>query len=205
MRRLMSLLLGVAVVAAVVGPRAARADPDELMPCKVLVVRSSADGGRSVTRFLCRGTFNLPSPAAAPVGGRVAIDVNTVPPGTTEPGPNEEGSVGACEGLGSPVGSAGYKCKVVRFARVLINPNVVRATIKADLPHDHGQSQPFSATTDLAIRVVSIGASDQKRYCGRFGVSSALKNTAVIFKNKNAIAPTACSPSGAFLDGDDLS
>jgi hypothetical protein len=65
----------------------------------------------------------------------------------------------------------------------------------------NGTALPFSG--DVALQIVSEGPTDTKRYCARFPVAGALKNDAKQFKAKNAPAPAACSPSGAFLDTGD--
>jgi len=81
---------------------------------------------------------------------------------------------------------------------VLVKTNVVKAVIHADIPvASWGRVHPFTA--DLAVRIYSMGSTG-KRYCARFAVSSALKNDDAQFKAKDAPAPAACSPSGAFLD-----
>lgn len=153
------------------------------------------------TKIVCKGTFALPSAAAAPSSGVVFVDVNIVPPGTIFP-PGYP--VLPCVGLGNPAGSAGYKCKDANTNLVLIKPTVVKAVIKDfDLPaFNYVTGHPYPSGTDVAIRLTSHGASDYKQNCARFGGPPAIKDTATLYKRKDAPAPTACSPSGAFLDVD---
>jgi hypothetical protein len=167
-------------------------DPDELMPCKVVIVKAPpAAGGNGLTKFVCKGSFGLPS--TFPNGG-LYIDANEVPPGT---GPIGSYGLGICQGLGSPPGSKGYKCALPPDVAI-VKPNVVKAVVHVDIPvQSWGRVHPFAA--DLAVKIYSMG-STVKRYCGRFSVSSALKNDDAQFKAKDAPAPAACSPSGAFLD-----
>jgi hypothetical protein len=167
-------------------------DPDELMPCKVVIVKAPpAAGGNGLTKFVCRGSFGLPS--TFPNGG-LWIDANEVPPGTGGIG---SAGLGICQGLGNPAGSKGYKCALPPDV-ALVKTNVVKAVIHGDIPvGSWGRVHPFTA--DLAVKIHSMG-SVVKRYCGRFPVSSALRNDDTQFKAKDAPAPAACSPSGAFLD-----
>jgi hypothetical protein len=204
MRRSLGALLGAAALAAVVGPApASAADPDELMPCKIILVKNSG-GFAGKTKIVCKGTFALPSAAAAPSGGGVVVDVNIVPPGTTPP---TGVPVVPCVGLGNPAGSTGYKCKdPVTTSLALIKPNVVKVVIKDfDVPAvDYLTGHPYPSGTDVAIRVISYGATGSKQYCARFGGPPAIKDTATLYKRKDAPAPTACSPSGAFLDDGEI-
>jgi hypothetical protein len=54
----------------------------------------------------------------------------------------------------------------------------------------------------VAIKLTTFNGGF-KNYCARFPLAGALKNDARQFKAKDAPAPAACSPSGAFLDGGD--
>ena len=88
---------------------------------------------------------------------------------------------------------------------MVIKPKVVKAFVKQQFPFD-GPDLPYSSD----FRVMFIAASsivgppfspggEQKRYCALFG-GTIIKNDATVFRAKDAPAPTACSPSGAFLD-----
>jgi hypothetical protein len=198
MRRLVGALLGAAALAAVVGPAPAlAADPDELMPCKIVLVKNTG-GINGKTKIVCKGTFALPS--ANDAVGLAVVDVNIVPPGTSSPF-----FILGCVGLGNPPGSAGYKCKDPVSGLILIKPTVVKAVSKIlDLPAAlYGTTHPYPSGTDVAIRVTYQG-SVIKQYCGRFGGPPAIKDTATLYKRKDAPAPAACSPSGAFLDDGEI-
>ena len=194
--------LGAALLATVVDPLPAGADPAELMPCRMVSVKFRPGGtvGNGITKFVCRGTFALPSAGAAPTAA--TIDVNIVPPGTDTfglPG------IVPCVGLGNPAGSRGYRCKDEIRDLVVIRTNVVKGVFQRDIPaYHHAVQHPYPPGIDVAIRVAAYGVSDSKEYCGRFGGPPAVKDTTQIYVRRNAPAPTACSPSGAFL-GDDAS
>jgi hypothetical protein len=191
-------ILAAAALAALLAPTGAFADPDELMPCKIIIIKAPpAAGGNGLTKFVCKGTFALPSAGAAPTGDNLAVSVDTVPPGNYVFAPTN------CTGLGNPAGAKGYKCSLDPLAPLLIlKTNVVKGIVKEDVPlFFYGTNHPYSV--DVAIRLVSVGVSDTKSYCARFPLVGALKNDPSQFKAKNAPAPTACSPSGAFLDSAD--
>jgi hypothetical protein len=196
MARWPGVLFAIAAL-ALLAPPGASADPDELMPCKLVIIKAApAAGGNGLTKFLCKGTFALPSAGAAPTGFSLSFGVNTVPPGS--------GNFGgiSCVGLGNPPGDKGYRCSAMPDVPVfLVKTNIVKGIFKFDGPANLGTPHPY--TNDVAIRLTAFGTSDSKRYCARFPVGSALKNTPSQFKAKNAPAPAACSPSGAFLDGGD--
>src|SRR5262247_3213264 len=95
-------LLAATAAIALLSPVRALADSDELMPCKIVLIKAPpAAGGLGLTKFVCKGTFALPSAAAAPAPN-VGVSVNLVPPGNAglQPAP--------CTGLGNPAGSKGY-------------------------------------------------------------------------------------------------
>jgi hypothetical protein len=195
MTRWMGIVIATAL-AALLTPGVTKADSDELMPCKILVIKAApAAGGQGLTKFVCKpppgGAFALPSAEAAPTGSFLGVSVNTVPPGNSSFYPT------ACTGLGNPAGSKGYKCRFLpNFPAVLVKTNVVKGVAKLDIPQAFGVAQPFAA--DLAIRLVSEG-TDTKNYCARFPLASALRNDASEFIARDAPAPVECSPSGAFL------
>jgi hypothetical protein len=60
-------ILAAAALAALLTPTGASADPDELMPCKIIIIKAPPAGvGAGLTKFVCKGSFALPSPGAAP-------------------------------------------------------------------------------------------------------------------------------------------
>jgi hypothetical protein len=197
-------ILLLVTLASILAPASALADPDELMPCRFVIVRSM---GPSFTRFSCKGTFALPSAGAAPTGGAASVSVNTVPPGNSQFGGTSLSS-DRCTGLGNPAGSRGYVCKAPvsepAFGVLVIRPTVVKGVVRYDVPAFHyGTTHPYPATSDVAIRVATYGpgAIESKRYCARFGSANTFLNNAKVYRATNAPAPAACSASGAFLDG----
>jgi hypothetical protein len=104
-----------------------------------------------------------------------------------------------CTPLGNPPGSGGYKCG----RDFLFKPNLLRAKYRFDELDTYGPGGVRPYTNDVAILVTLYGPSDTKRYCARFPIGSAVRNNLRVFKARNAPAPTACSPSGAFLDASD--
>jgi hypothetical protein len=203
MRRHLRAILAAAALTAGLSPAAALADPDELMPCDLVLVKAApALHGNGYTKFICRGAFQLPSPGAAPLGGgELGVSVAPVPPGNS---PFEARL--DCVGLGFPAGSKGYRCRqpfpYARTPIVLLKSSIVKGIFRDDFPQrEYGATHPY--TRDLAIRVVTHGTSDSKYYCARFPIGTATKNDATQFKAKDAPAPAACSPSGAFIDTGD--
>jgi hypothetical protein len=168
----------------------------------VLIIKAAPAGlGEGLTRFVCKppagGSFTLPSTGAAPLGtGGFVVDVNVVPPGT---GVDYFGAT--CMGLGNPAGAKGYKCSHFWVPVLIVKEKVIKAVVKLDLPFvSHDTTHPYPSTSDVAIRLTAVGDSDQKQYCARFGGPPPLRNDAAGYRGKDAPAPPACSPSGAFLD-----
>ena len=57
---------------------------------------------------------------------------------------------------------------------------------------------PFAG--DALVRLaIGPNLDDSKKYCAKFG-GTTLRHDAMQLKRQNAPAPSACSPSGAFLD-----
>jgi hypothetical protein len=221
-------VLAVAALGGLLGPAVASADPDELMSCKIIIIKAPpAAGGSGSTKFVCKapsgGSFALPSPAAAPTGGSAVVGVILVPPGYDG---GATFAPSACLGLGNPAGAKGYKCRA-NYGVVVIKTKVVKAAIKRDIPFlVNGQPHPYPGTSDVGIKLISTGSSDSKRYCGSFFIGAASTNDGTQFKATNAPAPASCyesvlvttttstttsstttstvsSPSGAFPDTSD--
>jgi hypothetical protein len=204
MARWFGLVAATALAGLLLAATGAVADPDELMPCKILIIKAPSGARSGLTKFTCKGTFALPSAAAAPTGlaGGLLVSVDTVPPGNI----HLSGPGGPCTGFGSPPGSKGYNCRRPAVSSIFpiarLRANVVKVVAKLDYPlQAYSVAHPY--TGDVAIKLTSYGASDQKRYCARFPIGSALRNDSTTFEAKDAPAPTACSPSGAFLDASD--
>src|SRR5262245_96580 len=200
MTRWFGMLATAALVRLLVPTGAWAADPNELMPCKLVIVKAPpAAGGNGMTKFVCKppsgGSFALPSFST----GAALVSVNTIPAGT---GVALGGST--CTGLGNPPGSKGYKCSLQPNQPViLIKEKLVKAVVKFDLPAIIGPSaHPYPGDVGISVYAQGFGVGDIKRYCARFGGPPPIKNDATQYKRKDAPAPTACSPSGAFLAED---
>lgn len=187
-------IIAAAGLAAFLSPGAAQADPDELMGCRIAVVKAFPSGplNLGMTKFVCKGTFALPSVAPSSVAVRAYPDPLPFPcvgNGVDVP----------CTGLGNPAGSKGYRCKYVDpnvVPVILIKPNVVKGVMKLDLPFTECSVNLPYLSPDLRIILEAAG----KRYCALF--TAPLKNDATQYKSKVAPPPAACSPSGAFLAED---
>ena len=193
MRRACKGIIAAAALAAFLSPGAAKADPDELMGCRIAIVKAFPSGPLTLgtTKFVCKGTFALPSVAPN------SVNVQGYPYGEScVPG---GGFDVPCTGLGNPAGSKGYKCRYLDppvAPVVLIKPNVVKGVLKLDLPFaDCGLSLPYTSP-DLRFVLEVPG----KRYCALF--TAPLKHDATVYKSRVAPPPAACSPSGAFLAED---
>ena len=180
-----------AVLASFAGVAHAQDDPDELVPCKIVVVKPSKLA-KAVCKPATDTTFVLPT--FVPIDGSFRIrDLSSL---VQDDFPL---TLGTWSGLGNPAGSAGYKykgsgapgdpCRVV-----LIKPTVLKAVCRGD---DVSLVVPFAG--DAAVMFKPEYLDGAKRYCARFG-GTQVKNDSVLLKRKNAGAPSVCSPDGAFLD-----
>jgi hypothetical protein len=169
----------------------AQDDPDELVPCRIVVVKPNR-----LAKAVCKPapdtTFVLPT--FVPIDGSVRIrDLSSV---VQDDFPL---TLGAWIGLGDPAGSKGYKykgsgqpgdpCPVV-----LIKPTVLKAVCRGD---DVSIAVPFGGEAAVVFKPEYLDGA--KRYCARFG-GTEVKNDSAVLKRKNAAAPSVCSPAGAFLD-----
>ena len=169
--------LGLAFALAF-GASTAHADPDELMACKIMIVKAG-----TLQKVVCKGTFALPTAPNAPdaVGASVTFEEDG---GGSVSVPLPAGS---WQGLGSPAGSKGYKyhdpatCPVV-----LVKTTVVKAVCKVP------GTLPIPLVGDALARIQMPEASPGKRYCARFG-GEIIKNDESIFKAKLSSAPADCS------------
>ena len=180
------------VLMSFTGVGLAQDDPDELVPCKIVVVKPS-HLAKAVCKPPTSTTFVMPT--FAPIDGSFRIrDLSTL---VQDDFPL---TLGTWIGLGNPAGSAGYKYKGSRQPGdpcpvVLIKPTVLKAVCRGD---DVSLAVPFGGDAAVVFKPEYLDGA--KRYCARFG-GTAVKNDSVVFKRKNADAPSVCSPSGAFLDG----
>ena len=183
---LTTCLLAAACLAGLAPPPGGAADePDELVPGTIAIVKPG-----KLAKFVAKPatgqTFDLPDAANDPTveGGHLDVSDATGPGSNTYALPSAGWS-----GLGSPVGSKGYKyngagtpsdpCKVV-----LIKETVIKAVCKGS---GVTLTPPFAG--DVSI-VLSLGAAD--RYCALFSSADEVANDATLTKRKNAPAPGAC-------------
>jgi hypothetical protein len=176
--------LGFTVMLAA-GPTTAAAEPDELMPGTIALVRYGV-----VAKVIARApiAFDLPDAINSPVAGGASLlffdtagadtDVYALP-------------AGGWTGLGVPAGSRGWKyrgsgavgdpCRVV-----LVTPGIVKAVCKG---RGVQLTPPFVGSAGIRLAVGT------KNYCASFG-GTPIRNDASLFKAKDASAPAAC-PTGS--------
>lgn len=191
MRRLLAVIIMVAVAALWVAPATTQAT-DQLAPGKIFLMKPGKLA-KVILKPIPPAVFLLPAIPNNPIIKPWGIWWRwfffwihiTFPPVQWK-------------GLGNPAGSKGYKykgagtmsdpCKVV-----LIKPKIIKAVCKGDVLNPdppHPTSVP-----------IQIGATDlSDRYCAEFG-GTDVKNDSSGLKRKDAPAPIICqSPSGAFVD-----
>lgn len=181
----------LAIVLTVAGAGLAQDDPDELVPCKIVVVKPNKLA-KAVCKPATDTAFVLPT--FAPIDGSFRIrDLSSV---VLDDFPL---TLGTWIGLGNPAGSAGYKYKGSGQAGdpcrvVLIKPTVLKAVCRGE---DVSLVVPFGGAAAVVFKPEYLDGA--KRYCARFG-GAEVKNDTAVLKRKNAPAPSVCSPAGAFLD-----
>src|SRR5215813_3002560 len=108
MRASFMRVIAAAALGVWLNPGAAQADPDEFIECRLAIIKAPPAGsaGQGYSKFVCRGTFTLPSAGAAPSGSGFRIGLNPGPPGFVFP-PSDLAFT-FCSGLGNPPGSRGY-------------------------------------------------------------------------------------------------
>jgi hypothetical protein len=141
-----------------------------------------------LAKFVSKGTFTLPGGGDNPLveGGSIRfLDTNGAAGDVAFALPAAN-----WKGLGNPAGSKGFKykgagtptdpCKVV-----LVKPTVVKAVCKGT---GITLTPPYAGNGAAVLRI----GSDTTRYCVEF-LGTAVKNSATIFKRKNAPAPAQCA------------
>ena len=191
MRKYLGKTLAAAAFVALCAAPALAAD--QLVPGKIMIVKPL-----TLAKIIAKGTFTLPTGGDAPTtaGGSLLIrDLGDPMNANTYSLPSA-----GWKGLGNPPGTKGFKykgagsvsdpCKVV-----LIKTNIVKAVCKGT-----GVTLDTPFTAPPAEVAVNLSSGSGTSYCAEFG-GTEVKNTASIFKRKDAAAPSACSsPSGAFVD-----
>jgi hypothetical protein len=179
-------VMGLAVILSA-GTALAVAEPDELMPGRIVLIRNGL-----LAKFVAKAVvaFDLPDANIAAEGGSLHIFDTT---GTATDTYNLPGGA-AWKPLGSPPGSKGYKyrglgsisdpCKVV-----LIKTKVVKGVCKGAGVQ---MQTPFNGTVGI---VLAVGTSSTKNYCAEFGGTES-KNDASLLKRRNAAPPSACPTQG---------
>lgn len=174
-------------------------EPDELMPCKVLLVKPAHQApGRFFVKFECKPTtaFTLPAQHDPTMDGASFFLTDTanssfvLSTGTTK---------AFWRGLGNPPGSGGfaYNYGIDACPVFLLKTNIVKGLCKM-LASSGSPQLPFAGNALLRL-AIGPTLQDSKKYCAKFG-GTTLRNDATQLKRKNAPAPSQCSPSGAFLD-----
>lgn len=178
------------VVVLAAGAALAEDEPDELMPGRIVLVRT----GR-LAKFVAKAprpaVFDLPDAGNAPTsaGATLSIfdtgggesDTYTLPPA-------------GWKGLGNPAGSKGYKYKGAGSIAdpcksVLVKERVVKAVCAGAGVQ---LVTPFAGDVGVVLEV----GTDTKTYCARFG-GTVVRNEVTILKRKNAAAPGACPTPGS--------
>jgi hypothetical protein len=166
---------------------------DQLVTGKIIIVKPN-----TLAKVISKGTFTLPTGGDVPTtaGGSLLIrDLGDPMNANTYSLPS-----GNWKGLGNPAGDKGYKYKGAGTPTdpctvVLIKTNIVKAVCKGT-----GVTIDTPVAAPPAEVAVNLSSGPGTSYCAEFG-GTEVKNTATIFKRKDAPAPSACSsPSGAFLD-----
>jgi len=139
-------ILGLVAMLSVGSARAAD-EPDELMPGRIVFIRTGL-----LAKFVARATtsFDLPDANNAPTaeGASLAVFDTGGPAADTYPLPS-----GGWKGLGNPAGSKGYKYKGLGSISdpcrvVLVKSNIVKAVCKGA-----GISMATPFTGDVGIRL----------------------------------------------------
>jgi hypothetical protein len=179
-------ILGLVTILSV-GSALAADEPDELMPGRIVFIRTGL-----LAKFIAKATtsFDLPDANNAPTaeGASLAVFDTGGPASDTYPLP-----AGGWKGLGSPAGSKGYKYKGLGSISdpcrvVLVKSNIVKAVCKGA-----GITVATPFTGDVGIKL-AVG-TDTKNYCALFG-GTQTRNDAAMLKKKSAPAPGACPTPG---------
>jgi hypothetical protein len=192
MKRVLSALCTLAVVAALSPSVQAVDDPQQAMPGKLLLIK-----GGTLAKFIAKpispAVFTLPSGTNAPTtaGGSLRLQELVGTDVLTNTGLFSASlPSGGWKGLGNPPGSKGYKysgagslsdpCRTV-----LVKPTIVKAICKgAGIDFN----QPVNGDV---VAVVTLGAAT-KDYCSTFG-GTTIKNDASLLKRKDATGSGACT------------
>ena len=186
----MKPLCSIAVLALAAWAPAALAidEPDELIPGKVVVIKSG-----KLAKFVAKPptgmTFNLPGMNNFPSAEGATLRIfDTLPGGAGDVTFNLDDS--GWTALGNPPGSKGFKYKGSKASPVdlvckvvLIKPTVIKGVCKGALAF----TTPFSGN----VGVILTAGTDSKRYCAEYGGENK-KNDAKLTKRKNAPPPPGC-------------
>ncbi len=196
--RIGSRLLAIAIMTLSAATVRATSEPDELMPCKVLLVKPAHDApGRFFVKFVCKSAtgFALPASHDPTTDGASFFLTDTgnssftLSTGTTP---------AFWRGIGNPHGSRGFAYNYPGDACpvFLVKARIVKGLCKM-LAASGSPQIPFVG--DALVRLVIGPNGDSKRYCAKFG-GTTLRNDTTQLKRRSAPAPSVCSPSGAFLE-----
>jgi hypothetical protein len=178
-----TLALGAAII-AVCGATASADDPDEPMPCKILVVSPGSPGlAKLVCKPLAGESFQLPSELPR----SLTLFIHDT----------ADGSLGASssdpwKALGNPPGSQGFRLTPAPFSpaspckTALIKAALVKALCKWDIP-----SSFFPVEGDAITYLQVTGSSASKLYCSQFGGVPVRNDTRGLVRT-DAPQPSAC-------------
>jgi len=181
---------GVLGLAAVLSAGTAfAADPDELMPGRIVLIRTGTLA-KFVAKPITPALFDLPDSDNNPIveGGSLNIfdtagsESDTYPLLPT-----------GWKGLGNPAGSKGYKYKGLGSIAdpcrvVLVKQKVVKAVCKGAGVQ---MVTPFGGNIGI---ILNVGTAT-KRYCAEFG-GTVVRSDASLLKRKSASAPATCPTPG---------
>lgn len=203
--RPITTLLALVLSAGMAAPGWALDEPDDLMPCKLAVIRNfGLSGTAAKAKIVCKSpssqmVFDMPNePDNDPLteGGTLRLFDTLGDAGDNTYNLPSGNWIRSPSNTAIPARTFKYRgdrsptdpCKFV-----IVKPRIVKA-----LCVRQGMTLQPPFTGDLAVRL-TIG-TNSKRYCGQLG-GTLLKNTPSRLKRKDALAPPNCaSPSGAFLE-----
>jgi len=171
-----------ATFALAVAAPLAHAAPDQLMACAVVLVKP-----HGAAKFVCRGTFTLPSPAEDPTvgGARILVEDRARPGGNAI----NLGSAGWM-GLGRPPGSKGFRYHDTLFCpTVIVKPSVVKG-VCTGLGY---VSLPLVGPAGVSLEMPAN--APRRRYCAEAGGGSVIRNDASVFRARQTSPPSLCPSS----------
>jgi hypothetical protein len=192
MKRVLSALCTLALVATFGAPGWANDEPAQAMPGKILIVK-----GGKLAKFIAKpispNLFLLPGAGNDPRTEGATLRLQELV-GTDELSTTGQFSAslpsGGWKGLGSPAGSKGYKYKGAGTPSdpcksVLVKEKIVKAICK-------GAGIDMNAPVNGDVAVLLNMGTNSKPYCTTFG-GTVVKNDSTLLKRKDATSQGACT------------